>query len=216
MLNKKCRIMGDFGERFFLTFVEYVIIIYEKGGGMEKQYLSVQDWIPIDVIFDNGIVKLKNNKYLKIIKVNPINFNLKSNLEKDSILNSYKIFLKTCNFDIQILIQSSKQNLNENIKKIQENIKKENKKNLNDLAEDYISFIQKINSIKNSSIKNFYIIISNIGEDSIDLIFQDLNEKYFKIKECLFRCGNTVQDLDSKEETKKLINIFLNSRIYLK
>ena len=216
MLNKKCRIMGDFGERFFLTFVEYVIIIYEKGGGMEKQYLSVQDWIPIDVIFDNGIVKLKNNKYLKIIKVNPINFNLKSNLEKDSILNSYKIFLKTCNFDIQILIQSSKQNLNENIKIIQENIKKENKKNLNDLAEDYISFIQKINSIKNSSIKNFYIIISNIGEDSIDLIFQDLNEKYFKIKECLFRCGNTVQDLDSKEETKKLINIFLNSRIYLK
>ena len=216
MLNKKCRIMGDFGERFFLTFVEYVIIIYEKGGGMEKQYLSVQDWIPIDVIFDNGIVKLKNNKYLKIIKVNPINFNLKSNLEKDSILNSYKIFLKTCNFDIQILIQSSKQNLNENIKIIQENIKKENKKNLNDLAEDYISFIQKINSIKNSSIKNFYIIISNIGEDSIDLIFQDLNEKYFKIKECLFRCGNTVQDLDSKEETKKLINFFLNSRIYLK
>ena len=216
MLNKKCRIKGDFGERFFLTFVEYVIIIYEKGGGMEKQNLSVQNWIPIDVIFDNGILKLKNNKYLKIIKVNPINFNLKSNLEKDSILNSYKIFLKTCNFDIQILIQSSKQNLNENIKIIQENIKKENKKNLNDLADDYISFIQKINSIKNSSIKNFYIIISNMGEDSIDLIFQDLNEKYFKIKECLFRCGNTVQDLDSKEETKKLINIFLNSRIYLK
>ncbi|MFR2197219.1 MAG: hypothetical protein ACLS5Y_06695 [Clostridia bacterium] len=50
------------------------------------------------------------------MKVNPINFNLKSNLEKDAIFKFYKIFLKTCNFDIQILIQSSKENLDKNIK----------------------------------------------------------------------------------------------------
>ena len=31
-------------------------------------------------------------------------------------------------------------------------------------------------------------------------IFQNLNEKYFKIKECLFRCGNIVQDINSKKE----------------
>ena len=55
-----------------------------------------------------GFVKLKNNKIIKILKVNPINYNLKSDLEKESILNSYKIFLKTCNFNIQILIQSKK------------------------------------------------------------------------------------------------------------
>ena len=58
---------------------------------------------------ENGVIKLKNNSYVKILKISPINFNLKSNLEKESILNSYKIFLKTCNFDIQILIQSNKE-----------------------------------------------------------------------------------------------------------
>ena len=72
---------------------------------MEKN-INTQDWLPIDKIYNNGIVKLKNKKYIKIIKINPINFNLKSNLEKEAILNSYKIFLKTCNFDIQNLIQS--------------------------------------------------------------------------------------------------------------
>lgn len=183
---------------------------------MEKEKISVQDWIPINKIFNNGIIKLKNNKYIKIIKINPINFNLKSNLEKEAILNSYKIFLKTCNFDIQILIQSSKENLNKNIENIEKNLKQENKEYLNEIAEDYINFIQKFNSIKNSSSKNFYIIISNNGEDSEEIIFQELNEKYFKIKECLFRCGNTVQDLDSKDDVKNLINIFLNSRIFLK
>ena len=183
---------------------------------MEKDNLSVQDWIPINRIYDNGILKLKNNKYIKIIKVNPINFNLKSNLEKDSILNSYKIFLKSCNFDIQILIQSSKQNLNKNIENIKKNLKKENKKILNELAEDYFYFIQKFNSIKNSSSKNFYIIISNSSEDSEEIIFQELNEKFFKIKECLIRCGNIVYDIDSKQEVKGLINIYFNSRMYLK
>lgn len=40
----------------------------------------------------NGIIKLKDNSYIKIIKIYPINFNLKSELEKEAILNSYKIF----------------------------------------------------------------------------------------------------------------------------
>ena len=80
---------------------------------------------------------------------------------------------------------------------------------------DYFEFIQKFNSIKNSSSKNFYIIISeekiNQNEENI---FQSLNEKYFKIKECLFRCGNIVQEINSKKEIKKLFNLFLNSRIF--
>ena len=57
---------------------------------------NTQDWIPIKKIFSNGIIQLKNNKYIKIIKIFPINYNLKSNFEKETILNSYKVFLKTC------------------------------------------------------------------------------------------------------------------------
>ena len=183
---------------------------------MEEKIITTQEWIPIDKIFENGILKLKNKNYIKIIKVSPINFNLKSNLEKEAILNSYKIFLKTCNFDIQILIQSSKEDLNKNIENIKQNLKKENKVYLNEIANDYFVFLQKYNSIKNSSTKNFFIVISDNSEDSEDNIFQTLNEKYFKIKECLFRCGNMVQDFSSKEEVKQLLNVFFNSRIYLK
>ena len=178
--------------------------------------LTTQEWLPIEKIFENGIIKVKDKKYVKIMKINPINFNLKSNLEKEAILNSYKIFLKTCNFDIQILIQSSKENLNKNFENIQKNLKKENKNYLDEIANDYFEFIQKYNSIKNSSTKNFYIIISSKNIDLEENIFQSLNEKYFKIKECLFRCGNVVLDFSSKEEVKQLLNIFFNSRIYLK
>ena len=126
---------------------------------MGDKTIAVQDWIMIEKIYENGIVKLKNGLFIKIIKINPINFNLKSNFEKEAILNSYKMFLKTCNFDIQILIQSCKENLNRNINIIKNNLEEENKDFLNEIAEDYFDFIQKFNSIKNSSSKNFFVII---------------------------------------------------------
>lgn len=74
----------------------------------KEQIKSVQNWLPYEKILENGIIKLKNSSYIKIIKVEPINYNLKSELEKEAILNSYKRFIKSCNFNLQILIQSKK------------------------------------------------------------------------------------------------------------
>ena len=68
---------------------------------------NVKQWLPIKEFFNNGIIKLKNNNYVKIIKVQPINYELKSEFEKKTILNSYKTFLKNCNFDIQIIISKN-------------------------------------------------------------------------------------------------------------
>ena len=96
----------------------------------KEKNLSLQEWLPFDRILKNGIIKMKNNYYIKIIKVVPINYNLKSELEKEAILNSYKTFLKTCNFDIQILIQSNKIDLSNHISKIQEKVKEEGNFNL--------------------------------------------------------------------------------------
>ena len=186
-----------------------------------QQIDSVQNWLPYRKIFERGIIKLKSLSYIKIIKVIPINFNLKSDLEKQAILNSYKIFLKTCNFDIQILIQCNKEDLSKHISKIKEQVKKENNLNISEISKKYISFIQRINQEKKSSSKNFYIVIkedfkqNNLDENVEEIILEQLNEKYFKIKECLSRCGNTVIELNDKEETKNVLFSFLNSRIYL-
>ena len=190
---------------------------------MKKNKLEecVQDYIPIQKIFENGIIKLKNNKYIKIIKIDPINFYLRSDLEKQSILNSYKIFLKTCDFDIQILVQSSKQNLERNIKLIKENTIREKKEYLTNISNEYIKFINNINSIKSSSSKNFFLVIKSAEKinnltNSEEIIFEELNEKYLKIKECLLRCGNRVSDFSDKRVIIQIFYSFYNSRKYLK
>jgi hypothetical protein len=191
----------------------------EKGGKMiSKKVNSVQEWLPVDEILENGIIKVKNKNYIKILKIIPINFELKSNLEKEAILNSYKIFLKTCNFDIQILIQSNKKDLSNHISKIKEK-NKEEKENIKILSEKYTNYIKKINIEKKSSSKNFYILIKEIPEikkinTNINekIIFDKLNDKYFCIKECLSRCGNVVIDISDQKNAEKILYSFFNSR----
>ena len=181
-----------------------------------------QDWIPIEEILENGIIKINKNKYIKILKIIPINYNLKSDLEKSSILNSYKILLKTCNFNFQILIQSNKEDLSQHISNIKKNIKKINNKKIEKISENYIEYINKININKKSSSKDFYIIISNENNktkkefiESYEIIKNELKEKYFKIKECLSRCGNSVIEINEKKEIINIIYSFLNTRKYL-
>ena len=185
----------------------------------KNKVYSVQEWLPFETIYENGIIKLKNNSYIKIIEINSINFNLKSELEKEAILNSYKIFLKTCNFDMQILIQSNKENLDKHILNINNQKKTENE-NIRKIADNYIKYIKELNQNKKSSNKNFFIIIKHsLVNEKIEVeeenIFEELNEKYFKIKECLARCGNIVKDINEKEKVKDLIFSFLNRRIFL-
>ena len=173
----------------------------------------------IDKILENGIIKTKDNRYIKIIKINPINFNLKSDLEKEAILNSYKIFLKTCDFNFQILIQSNKEDLSNHFSQINNNLIQE-EKNIQEISKKYINYIKELNNNKKSSSKNYYIIIDYINKNNeiIDLdtyAFEDLNNKYLKIKDGLARCGNNAIDINDKNEIINILFSFLNTRKYL-
>lgn len=186
---------------------------------------SVQEWIPIKNIFNEGIIQTKENKFIKIIQVKPINYELKSTLEKESILNSYKIFFNTCEFSAQILVQSRKEDLLDHIKKVRE-INEDENENIQNISENYIEYIKNLNKKNKSSSKNFYIIIDFIypkkefkeyfpDENEKQIIFTNLNEKYLKIKECLSRTNNICIEL-KREEVIKVFYSFFNKRKELK
>ena len=77
-----------------------------------------------------------------------------------------------------------------------------------------------MNQEKNSSSKNFYMIIAKkvdilkkapeefIGEET--KAYEFLNECYFKIKETLTRCGNAVQEVHSKQNVLDILNSFIS------
>lgn len=166
---------------------------------------SIQKWIPFEEILDNGIIKLKNNCYIMLIKVKPINYNLKTNLEKEAILNSYKIFLKTCNFDIQIIVKSQKEDLSNHLftmKKIEE---KEDEK-IKKIIRKYIKNIKELNNQNKSDSKQFYILINQFqNNNKQEICIEQLNEKYFKVKEALSRCGNRAYCINNEKEIKEIL-----------
>ena len=106
--------------------------------------------------------------------------------------------------------------MSNHIKKIQENVKEN--KYLEEISKEYISYIKHLNLTKKSSSKNFYIIISNEKKDkkeffeNEEIIQNDLKEKYFKIKDCLSRCGNSVKEISDKKEVLEILKIFFNTR----
>ena len=170
----------------------------------------------VDKIFENGVIQLKNNSFIKILKVVPINYNLKSNLEKEAILKSYKEFLKSINFNFQILIQSCKADLKPHMTKI-ESLACNKSENMKILSKEYLKYINKINLNQKLSSKNFYIIISSnlekkeIYQEKSEIIKNELQERYFKIKESLQRIGNQVIEENSKINIKNLLNIFFSN-----
>ena len=175
---------------------------------------SIQRWLPFEKILDNGIIKLKNNFYVMILKVKPVNYNLKSNLEKEAILNSYKLFLKTCDFDIQIIVKSQKQDLNNHISKIINNKNKESKV-LQQISDKYLQEIEEIKSISKSDSKQFFILIKQSQQNNKEEICVDqLNEKYLKIKEGLLRCGNIVTTISCRR-TETIWDYRYSKKLYI-
>lgn len=160
-------------------------------------------------LFNNGIIKTKDS-FLKLLKVYPINYNLKSSLEKEAILNSYRLFLKTCNFDIQILIQSKKEDLTYHLKKIS-NLKIENER-MNMYKKSYIEYLRKVSIENKSSNKEFYIVLKQAieGEDisfenSLQIAENKIFENFMKIKDTLSRTGVIIKQIDSEEEVLNLL-----------
>lgn len=180
---------------------------------LKNKIKSIQAWLPIEEFYNDGIIKLKNKNYIKIIKINPINYELKSEFEKKAILNSYKTFLKNTNYNIQIIVQSKKEDLTKNIKELKKYQKIEKDLNNNyivEISRKYINYIEEKNQEKLSSSKNFYILINS--NNSQEKVVKDLKEKYFKIKNSLSSCGNIVKEIKDKKELEEILKIFLNKK----
>ena len=83
------------------------------------------------------------------------------------------------------------------------------------ISQEYIKYIENLNSKKNSSSKNYFILVKNsqikIKENNNEnIIINDLNEKFYIIKECLSRCGNSVSEITEKSEIINVLSSFFN------
>ena len=169
----------------------YVINCKSEVSHIEKT-VSISNLKYIDEI-ENCVVKLSDGRKISILRVEPINFNLKSMSEQKAILEAYRMMLKQCDFDFQIYIQTQKSKIEKHISEIKKCIKYEPK--LQDMVEDYMKLIEETYNSKSSISRKFYIIFEEKEDDFKESIIID----------GLKMCGNIVTKCES-EEIFKLFN----------
>ena len=143
---------------------------------------------------DKNKIYLSNGTMLNVLKVEPINFRLKSATERNSILEAYKCFLKSCNFDFQIFIQTEKMDVKEHIEEVRKYMVCEPE--LFEIADEYINLIKEMSNKRGCISRKFYIILKSKTEDE--------ENNLYKIIDGLKAAGNVVTVCETKEIIKIL------------
>ena len=125
---------------------------------MPTKSKATQDFVPIKEVRD-GIVILKNNSLRAIVMASSLNFALKSEDERNSIIYQFQNFLNSLDFPIQIFIQSRKLDIRPYIALLEERYKDQ----MNDLMKiqirEYIAFIKNFTENSNIMTKSFFVVI---------------------------------------------------------
>ncbi len=119
---------------------------------------STQRFLPIGEIRDDTVL-LKNGGFRAVVKVNAVNFNLKSEIEQQGIIAGYQSFVNTLLFPIQIFVRSSRLNIDPYIKKLREQANKHTSELLKNQTFDYANFMEKLVNVAEIMQKGYYIII---------------------------------------------------------
>lgn len=135
-------------------------------------------------------IETKKNK-ICLLEITPTNFLLKSKREQEVILSAYKVFIKQCDFDMQLIIQTTKINVDEHLERIRTCLKYEPE--ISEMVEDYMQFVERFSKDRKSIARRFFVVIENNDENKIQKISQGLKA-----------CGNDVK-VCTKEECEEVL-----------
>lgn len=119
---------------------------------------TTQRYLPFSQIRDNVII-MKDSSARVILKCSTINFLLKSSEEQDSIIMSFQRFLNSLDFPIQIIIRSSKLDIEGYLWKLENMAVKQTNPLLQNQTYEYIEYLRKLIEVAQIMKKDFYIIV---------------------------------------------------------
>jgi hypothetical protein len=120
--------------------------------------VSTQRYLPIAEIKEDTVV-LKNGGLRAVLKVNSLNFNLKSEVEQQGIIAGYQAFVNTIIFPIQILVRSTRLNIDPYIQNLKKRGETQMSPLLKEQTSDYADFMEKLVDIADIMQKSFYVVV---------------------------------------------------------
>ncbi len=119
---------------------------------------STQQFIPIKEIKE-GVVVMRDGSLRVVLMLSSINFALKSEEEKNSIIGSYQSFLNSLPFPIQIYIKSRQLHLDGYLNALDSQLAKQTNELLRLQTSQYKDFIGELLQYASIMEKRFFVIV---------------------------------------------------------
>jgi hypothetical protein len=119
---------------------------------------STQRFLPIAEIRNDTVI-LKNGGFRAVLKVEALNFSLKSETEQQGIIAGYESFVNTLNFPLQIVVRSSKINIDPYLDQLKDIASRQQNDLLREQTLSYAAFMDKLVDVAEIMQKKFYVVI---------------------------------------------------------
>ena len=119
---------------------------------------ATQKFVDIDEI-KNEVIYMKNGGLRKILLINGINFDLRSEEEQQMILGSFQSFLNRLDFPIEFFIHSRKINIKSYLDKMKQREEDEKNELLKIQIGEYINFIRSFVEENPIITKSFFVVV---------------------------------------------------------
>ena len=130
----------------------------KKGKLVTEEAASTQQFVAAQDIKD-GTVVLKNKGLRAILMCSSVNFDLKSQEEKDAIIYRYQAFLNSLDFPVQISLNSRRLNIEPYLELLRGKLAEQSNELLRIQTAEYIDFLQSLVKITNGMHTNVTVTI---------------------------------------------------------
>jgi hypothetical protein len=125
---------------------------------MAEQNKASQEFVGVAKI-ERGVGYLKTGGVFRVVMVNGLNFDLKSDEEQTLILNSFQNFLNTIDFSVQFFIHSRKVNVDRYLANMRTRQEEETNELLKIQIGEYTEFIRQFVEQNQIINKTFFVVV---------------------------------------------------------
>ena len=155
------------------------------GGGVETNATasyqgSIQDWLPVKNII-GGVVITKDNRFIKILEIVPVNIYLKSAEDRQAIVEAFAAYLKIAPDHMQFEARTLSADISRYVERMQEYAKNEDNAYCREMIQDNIQDIG-MGVASNALQHRFFMVFQyesqmRASPNTVQGIIQRLNEE---------------------------------------
>lgn len=113
----------------------------------------------------NNVLLLPHDQYRVVIEVSPVNFELKSEEEQDTLIDTYESFLDSLPCPIEIVVRIRELDMDKYLTDIQSLLENEQEEIYRNQIENYTEFVQSLVADNKILSRHFYVVLPYTSHD---------------------------------------------------